>query len=263
MFADLLDLPARTRKPRRTGLTMVIDGGLPPRALEDQLSAAAEHVDLVKFGWGTAVVTPSIERKIGIVRDLGIEFYFGGTLFEKFALQDRLDSYLALCGRVGATTIEVSNGTVPITNTAKAAYIRKCARDFRVISEVGYKDSDRSLHFAPSQWIDAIAEDLEAGAALVITEARESGRSGICRPDGELRFGLIEDILGSGIDADRLVFEAPNKDLQTYFVTRVGANVNLGNVEPGEVIGLETLRLGLRADTLMHFEERRTEQADA
>jgi phosphosulfolactate synthase len=263
VFTDLLDLPTRTIKPRTFGITMVIDGGMPPGAFADHMHAAGEHIDLVKFGWGTALVTGDIEAKIAVLRDLGVRFYLGGTLFEKFVVQDRLDAYLHLCEAMGADLIEVSNGTIPMSNTAKAAYIRKCSEDFEVISEVGFKDADRSLRLAPSQWVDAIAEDLEAGSSMVITEARESGRSGICRADGELRFGLIEDILHSGLNADQLLFEAPTKELQTYFITRLGPNVNLGNIAPAEVIGLETLRLGLRADTLMHFENLRREDDDA
>jgi phosphosulfolactate synthase len=263
MLTDLLDLPARSTKPRTVGLTMAIDSGMPAGLFEDAVTTAADAIDMVKFGWGTALVTPDLDRKLACLRDAGIDFYLGGTLFEKFVVQDRFDSFLALCERLGTQTIEVSNGTINMSNAAKCAYIRKCASDFRVISEVGFKDADRSLRLAPSKWVDFINEDLDAGAALVITEARESGKSGICRADGELRFGLIEDILTSGIPPERLIFEAPNKDLQTYFIQRVGANVNLGNICPTEMIGLETLRVGLRADTLEHFEAGRVDAADA
>jgi phosphosulfolactate synthase len=254
MFADLLDLPSRSVKPRRIGLTMAIDGGLPAAAFEDAIASGADYIDVVKFGWGTALVTPGLDRKLACLRDHGIRFYVGGTLFEKFVVQDRFDDFVAWCKRIGADTVEVSNGTIPMSNSAKAAYIRKCSDDFVVISEVGFKDADRSLRLSPSKWVEYISEDLEAGAAHVITEARESGLSGICRPDGELRIGLIEDILCSGIPVEQLIFEAPNKDLQTYFVERVGSDVNLGNIPPDDVIGVETLRMGLRADTLMHFE---------
>jgi phosphosulfolactate synthase len=235
---------------------MVIDPGLPSGYLEDAVASAAPLIDVVKFGWGTSLVTDDLPRKIRCLRDHDVGFYFGGTLFEKFVAQDRLEEYLAWCRRWGTAVVEVSNGTIPLSNTAKAAYIRKCAAEFTVLSEVGFKDADRSMRLSPAQWVDCIAEDLEAGSSLVITEARESGRSGICRPDGELRWGLVEDILGSGLAPERLLFEAPTKDLQAHFVTRIGADVNLGNIKPDDVIGLETLRLGLRADTLLHFEEK-------
>lgn len=250
-----LQLPERTVKPRASGLTMVIDGGLPTGYFVDAVSSAAEYIDMVKFGWGTALVTPRIHEKISCLKDLGVPYYFGGTLFEKYVAQDRFEAFLDFVRAAGADTVEVSNGTIPLSNTAKAAYVRKCADEFRVLSEVGFKDADRSQRLSPSQWVDCIGEDLEAGASLVITESRESGRSGICRPDGEIRWGLIEDILGSGVDVDRLLFEAPNKSLQTHFVTRVGPNANLGNIAADQVIGLETLRTGLRSDTLMHFED--------
>lgn len=264
MLTDLLELPERTTRPRTRGITMVIDHGMSVASFEDHLRSTAELVDVVKFGWGTSLVTAGIERKVAVAHELGMRCYLGGTLFEKCVVQDRLDGYLDLCGRLGVDLVEVSNGVVPMGNTAKAAYIRKCAERFPVLSEVGFKDPDRSLRFSPSQWVDAIAEDLEAGSAMVITEARESGRSGICRADGELRYGLVEDIIGSGIDVDRILFEAPTRQLQTYFVTRLGANVNLGNIACDDVVPLETIRLGLRADTLEHFENLRgCEQHDS
>ena len=257
VLTDLLALPERTARPRTRGITMVIDHGISPAAFEDHLRPTTELVDVVKFGWGTALVADGIERKVAAAHELGMRSYLGGTLFEKFVAQGRLEVYLDLCERLGVDLVEVSNGVVPMSNTTKAAYIRKCAERFPVLSEVGFKDPDRSLRFSSSQWVDAIAEDLEAGAEMVITEARESGRSGICRADGELRSGLVEDIICSGIDLDSILFEAPTKELQTYFVTRLGANVNLGNIGPDDVVALETLRLGLRADTLQHFEDLR------
>jgi phosphosulfolactate synthase len=249
-----LDLPERTSKPRHDGLTMVIDNGVPHGLFADAVATAAPYIDVVKFGWGTAMVTPDLDRKLGVLSDLGISYHFGGTLFEKFVVQDRFDSFVALCRRYRCDTVEVSNGTIPLSNTAKAAYIRKCAGEFRVISEVGFKDCVRASALGPSDWVDAINEDLEAGATKVITEARESGCGGICDSDGKPRRELIEAILGSGVDPQRLIFEAPTRQLQTYFLTLLGPNVNLGNVAPAEVISLETLRVGLRADTLMHFE---------
>jgi phosphosulfolactate synthase len=249
-----LDLPARSTKPRRSGITMVIDNGLPQAYFADAVASNAGHIDAVKFGWGTCLVTDSLERKIECLREHDIRFWFGGTLFEKFVVQHRFDAFLDLCRRCGCTTVEISNGTIPLSNAAKSDHVRACAAEFDVVSEVGFKDQGRSEDFSPAEWIDAIERDLDAGASLVIAEARESGRSGICRSDGSLRAELVDDILASGVDPARLLFEAPTKELQTHFVTRLGANVNLGNIAIGDVIALETLRLGLRADTLLHFE---------
>ena len=254
MGSIFLDLPERSAKPRRDGMTMVIDNGLPQRYFADAVASCAPYIDVVKFGWGTALVTPDLEAKFAVLDDHGIGYCFGGTLFEKFVMQDRFDSFLTLCRLCRCDMVEVSNGTIPLTNTAKAAYIRKCTDEFTVLSEVGFKDPGRSEELSADQWIDCIGEDLEAGASKVITEARESGRSGICRADGKPRTDLIDAIVGSGVDTRRLIFEAPTKDLQTHFITLLGANVNLGNIAPADVIGLETLRLGLRADTLLHFE---------
>ncbi|MGH7921306.1 MAG: phosphosulfolactate synthase [Candidatus Dormibacteraceae bacterium] len=245
-----LTLPGRTVKPRQAGLTMVIDSGLPCSAFEDLLEIHGHLIDLLKLGWGTAIVSRHLDRKVAALRDAGVDWYFGGTLFEIFLQQGKFDDYRRFCSDHGAGWVEVSNGTIELDNSRKAEYVARLSDDFSVISEVGYKDQDRSEHLPPVRWIRYIKEDLEAGARRVITEARESGRSGIARPNGELRFGLIEEILESGIDIDQLVFEAPNKDLQTYFVKRVGSNVNLGNIAPADVIGLETLRLGLRSDTV-------------
>lgn len=255
MTPDLLDLPPRSAKPRGAGITMVIDSGAPHGYFADAISSAAPYIDVVKFGWGTALITPCMDRKLGVLGDHGIPFYFGGTLFEKFVAQDRFDGFLEFCRGRGASVVEVSNGTIELSNTAKAEYIRTCAEEFSVISEVGFKDAQRSERLPASEWVDCIAQDLEAGASMVITEARESGRSGICRQDGTLRLGLIGEILGAGIPTERLLFEAPNKELQVHFISRVGPDVNLGNIAPADVIGLETLRLGLRGDTLLRFEE--------
>jgi phosphosulfolactate synthase len=170
-------------------------------------------------------------------------------------LQHRLDDFKELCRHYGCTHVEVSNGTIDLTNTEKAGYIRKLADEFSVISEVGFKDSGRSENMPPSSWIECISEDWDSGASLVTLESRESGKSGICRPDGQLRYGLIEELLGGAVRADILMFEAPTTELQSFFVKRIGSDVNLGNVAATALIGLETLRLGLRADTLMTFEQ--------
>jgi len=254
MNPTVLQLPPRASKPRRTGLTMVIDGGIGVAHFADLISSAAEYIDFVKFGWGTAVVTSGLQAKIDVLTANGIGFYFGGTLFEKYVLQGRFDDYRKFCDAWSCRHVEVSNGTITLSNSEKASYIRKLIGDFTVISEVGYKDPGRSEQLPPRIWAEYIAEDLAAGASLVTLEARESGRSGICRPDGALRFGLVEDVLASGIGRDDLLFEAPATALQAHFITRLGPDVNLGNVAAPGVIGLETLRLGLRADTLAAFE---------
>src|SRR5215469_4225722 len=254
MNPTALRLPKRAVKPRESGLTMVIDGGVPLGLFSDLMSLGAEYIDYVKFGWGTAVVTGVLQDKISVLRGHDIGFYFGGTLFEKFVLQDRFEDFRKFCVAHGASHVEVSNGTIDMSNPEKAGYVRKLAADFTVVSEVGFKDSDRSEQLPPSAWVEYIHQDLDAGASLVTLEARESGRSGICRPDGALRYGLVEDVLSSGISQRSLMFEAPNTGLQSHMIRRIGPDVNLGNVSAHDVIGLETLRLGLRADTLTAFE---------
>jgi phosphosulfolactate synthase len=254
MNRTVLTLPARAAKPRTSGVTMVIDGGIPLGLFTDLIELGAEYIDYVKFGWGTSVVTGCLAEKISVLDRHGIEFYFGGTLFEKFILQGRFEDYRRFCEVHSCRHVEVSNGTIELPNAEKAGYIRKLAGDFTIVSEVGFKDPGRSEMLPPSEWVASIKEDIDAGASLVTLEARESGSSGICRPDGELRYGLIEDVLSAGIGIDNLLFEAPTTTLQTHMITRIGPNVNLGNVPAQGVIGLETLRLGLRADTLTTFE---------
>ena len=256
MNPTALLLPQREVKPRSAGLTMMVDGGLPTRYFEDVVDSGAEYLDFVKFGWGTAVVTNDLRQKIAILQGAGVDYYFGGTLFEKYVLQDRLDAFRDLCHDYSCQFVEVSNGTIDLSNSEKAGYIRKLSDEFSVISEVGFKDAGRSENLPPSMWIECTHEDLDAGACLVTLEARESGKSGICRPDGQLRFGLIEELLASGLRSQDLLFEAPSVELQNYFVKRVGPDVNLGNVAATAVLGLETIRLGLRADTLTCFDRR-------
>ncbi|MCW2717187.1 phosphosulfolactate synthase [Pseudonocardia sp.] len=249
MIDTRLNLPERESAPRRRGLTVVIDPGLHTGQFEDAIDSVGEYVDMVKFGWGTALVTHDIKRKIDILRWAGIDFYFGGTLFERFAVEGMVDDWRQLCRSLGATHVEVSNGTISMGNAEKARWVAKLADDFTVISEVGFKDAVRSEALSSQEWVSSILEDLDAGAHLVTAEARESGRSGFCTADGIPRDDLVEEILGSGADLDKLLFEAPNKELQTYFVRRLGSGVNLGNIRSDDVIGLETLRLGLRSDT--------------
>ncbi|HTZ43924.1 MAG TPA: phosphosulfolactate synthase [Jatrophihabitans sp.] len=246
-----LRLPEREAKPRRTGLTMMIDSGLPTMQFTDVIASHSEYIDVVKFGWGTSTLTADLKHKIDALADHQIDFYFGGTLFEKFVAQGRFEDWLAFCDRFGCRSVEVSNGTIDLTNEQKAGYVERLAADYRVFSEVGLKDSARSESMTVENWLDYLREDLEAGASYVITEARESGSSGICRANGELREDLMQSILASDLDLDRLLFEAPNKALQVYLIAQVGPNVSLGNIAPTDVVALETLRLGLRGDTLM------------
>ncbi len=254
MSREFLDLPERTSKPRHYGLTMAIDKGLPLNYFADVVRGASDYLDFVKFGWGTSVVDRNVHEKITVLRGEGVDFYFGGTLFEKYVLQDRFDDFRTMCRSYGCEFVEVSNGTIDLNDAKKAEYVAELAKDFSVISEVGSKDQVKSENMAPHKWIGYIGDDLDAGAVLVTLETRESGQGGICRPNGELRFGLIEEILASEISVDRLLFEAPNLELQSYFVKRIGPNVNVGNVATTDIIGLETVRLGLRSETLLSFE---------
>jgi phosphosulfolactate synthase len=235
---------------RTSGLTMMIDNGLPTGAFTDVITSHGEYVDLVKFGWGTALVTKDLDRKTRLLTEAGIGYYFGGTLFEHHVWTGLLDDYLRLVERTGATHIEVSNGTIPLDQRTKAEYVQRMAQYRPVLSEVGYKDAGRSAALTPDDWTEALLEDLAAGAAMVITESRESGRSGIASADGSLR-GDVFDAVRARLDPARVLFEAPTKDLQVELIHSLGPAVNLGNIAPADLIPLETLRRGLRGDTLL------------
>ena len=243
-----LTLPSRPSKPRRTGRTHAIDTGSGPAAVADLLAVASEHVDLVKLGWGTAVVSGALEEKIAVYRDHGVDVCLGGTLWELHHLQGRLDEYAAWLHDLGLTTVEISDGAVALDPEAKAALIARFTADFTVLSEVGSKDADAIV--TPAEWVAAIRRELEAGAAYVILEGRETGSAGMYRPSGEIRMGLIGEIIDAGIDVDRLVFEAPQKAQQVWLLERVGPGINLANIALDDLVSVETLRLGLRADTL-------------
>lgn len=247
---DMIGIPERPAKPRIAGLTLMLDKGLAARQVEDVLDVAADYVDLVKLGWGTAVITPGLERKLEIYRSAGVPVYLGGTLFEAFFLRDQLDTYKRLLTSLGLEYVEISDGTLHIVHEEKLRCIRSFGEDFTVLSEVGSKDVDRIM--PPYKWVQLIKAELEAGSWKVICEARESGTAGLYRPNGEVRTGLVDEIADL-IDRDRLVFEAPKKAQQVWFIQHLGTNVNLGNISPTEVIPLETLRLGLRGDTLFEF----------
>src|SRR5436309_13634106 len=232
--------------PRRaSGLTHVLDKGLGPRAWEDVLETSGEYIDIVKLGWGTAYVTPNLQRKLDVLKEKPV--VIGGTFFEAVYAQDKLDEYKRWLGDLGMTHVEISDGVVDLPRERKLELIADFARDFTVLSEVGSKDAE--VNIAPYLWVEWIKEELEAGAWKVITEGREGGTAGIYRPTGEMRTGLVDEIAHE-VDVDDLIFEAPTKASQAWFVKQFGPSVNLGNIPPDEVIPPETLRLGLRGDTL-------------
>lgn len=242
-------LPTRPAKPRPHGRTMVIDTGTPTRAFEDLVDSHGDLVDAVKFGWGTGLVTRDIKTKIDICHSAGIDAYFGGTLFERYVAGDAVADWVALQRATGVTTVEISDGTVLMTATEKSGWIRRMADEFTVISEVGFKDGGRSMALTPTDWAWSVRSDLAAGASTVTLEARESGRSGFCTGDGTPREDVLDALAGCGAPLERLLFEAPTRPLQVHLLRRFGPGVNLGNVATADVVGLETLRLGLRADT--------------
>jgi phosphosulfolactate synthase len=246
-FDGFLNLAPRSPKPRTTGLTHVIDKGLNLREIEGLFDTAGEYVDVVKLGWGTSYVTRNLEKKIALYRSLETPVVCGGTLFEAAVALGRLDDYRAWLVENRISHVEVSDGTIELDHDRKLELIAELARDFVVMSEVGSKDAE--VVFAPYQWVEWMREELDAGAWKVITEGREGGTAGIFRPTGEMRTGLIDEIV-HGIDLGDIIFEAPTKASQAWFVSHLGPEVNLGNIPPEEVIPLETLRLGLRADTL-------------
>src|SRR3954465_2811822 len=230
---------------REGGLTHVLDKGLGPRAWEDVLETSGAYIDIVKLGWGTAFVTDGLDRKLAVLREKRV--VIGGTFFEVVYAKGRLDDYKRWLGELGITHVEISDGTIEIPRERKLELIADFARDFTVLSEVGSKDAD--VNYAPYLWVEWIKEEKEAGAWKVITEGREGGTAGIYRPTGEMRTGLVDEIVHE-IPVGELIFEAPSKASQAWFVKQFGPNVNLGNIPPDEVIPLETLRLGLRGDTL-------------
>ncbi len=232
---------------RHVGLTHVIDKGLGPRAWEDILEVAGEHISIVKLGWGTAYVTGNLERKLEVLRDKPV--VIGGTFFEVCYVKDRLHDYKEWLQQLGLTHVEISDGTIEIPRERKLELIADFARDFTVLSEVGSKDS--SVEYTVAEWTTWLNEELAAGAWKVITEAREGGTAGIFDSSGGMRTELIGEI-ANVVGPANIVFEAPSKSAQAWFVKRFGPSVNLGNIPPEEVIPLETLRLGLRGDT---FEE--------
>lgn len=247
---SLPHIPERTAKPRSKGLTMVMDKGLSVRAAEDLAEAAAPFIDLVKLGFGTAFCTQNLQAKVSIYRSAGIQVYLGGTLFEAFVVRGRFDEYMSILKKLHLEVAEVSDGSIRLRPSEKVKFIARLAQDFKVLSEVGSKES--GILISPNKWKSMMERELEAGAWKVIAEARESGTVGIYRPGGHPHVALIRQILRR-IPEDAIIWEAPQKSQQTYFIKLLGANANLGNVAPDEVIALEALRLGLRGDTFFEY----------
>jgi phosphosulfolactate synthase len=242
-----LALPERTAKPRIIGLTHVLDKGLSLVQLQSLIETGGTSIDFIKLGWGTAYVSNGVKAKVAMCRGAGINLCLGGTLFEIAVRQGRLRAYVRWLHRLGIKHIEVSNGAVDLPVQRKRALIRTLSAELRVIAEVGSKDSSRPVIAA--EWVEEMAGDLEAGASLLIAEGRESGTVGLYHADGAVREELVEAITET-LPAGRVLFEAPRKEQQAWLIRRIGSNVNLGNIPPAEVLALETLRLGLRADTL-------------
>lgn len=244
------DLPERTAKPREKGYTMVMDKGLSLRGVEDLIETAGHNTDIVKLGWATSYVTPNLDDKLKLYKDAGIPVYFGGTLFEAFIVRNQFDDYRKLLDKYQLQHAEVSDGSITIPHDVKCEYIHKLKGQVTVISEVGSKDVQKI--FAPYKWIQLMNAELQAGSWKVIAEARESGNVGIYRDSGEVRQGLVDEIL-TQIPEEKIIWEAPQKPQQVWFIKLIGANVNLGNIAPADMIPLETIRLGLRSDTFDHF----------
>jgi phosphosulfolactate synthase len=246
MNFNLPFIPQRPEKPREKGVTMVMDKGLSLRQAEDFIESSGTLTDIVKLGFGTSIVTNKINEKIKLYQAAGIEVYFGGTLFEAFIARDMFEDYRKLIDQYDLNMVEVSDGSIEINHEEKCNYIKSLTSQVTVLSEVGYKDSEKII--PPYKWIELMQKEIDAGSWKVIAEAREGGNVGIYNGSGEVRSDLIEEIL-TKIPSDKILWEAPQKTQQVWFIKLMGSNVNLGNISPGEVIPLECLRLGVRGDT--------------
>lgn len=247
---ELPYIPERPEKPRKKGITMVMDKGLSLRQAEDLIESASHLTDLVKLGFGTSYVSKNLEEKIKLYKGAGIMCYLGGTFFEAFVKRGMFEDYMRLLDKLHIDTAEVSDGSIRMNHQYKCELIATLAKNFRVLSEVGSKEE--GLLIAPNKWKQMMQDELAAGSWKVIAEARESGNVGIYRPNGKAHSSLINKILAK-IDQDSILWEAPQKQQQVWFIKTLGHNVNLGNIAPEEVIPLETLRLGLRGDTFFDF----------
>lgn len=247
---NLSHVPERTNKPRQSGLTMVMDKGLSIRECENLVDGSGPFIDIVKLGFGSSLVTPNLERKLAFFKEAKIPVYFGGTLLEAFIVRGMFEDYIRLLDKYKMEYCEISDGSITMSHEQKCDYIHQLTKHATVISEVGSKEE--GILIRPNKWIDMMHAELQAGAWKVIAEARESGTVGIYRPNGKAHVVLINKIVAK-IPADKIIWETPQKSQQAYFIKHFGANVNLGNIAPNEVIALETLRIGLRSDTFFQY----------
>lgn len=251
MFNFELDhIPQRTVKNRSHGVTMVMDKGLSTRQAADMIEVGGKQIDFVKFGFGTSIVSPNIKEKIKLYTEANIKVYLGGTLLEAFIVRNKFDDYLKLIDKYKLTAAEVSDGSIELPHDEKCKYINILSKNYTVLSEVGSKEEGIIIH--PTKWIKMMNSELEAGSSKVIAEARESGTVGIFHRNGSTHVLLVNKIT-SKVPVEKIIWETPQKSQQVYFIKLFGANVNLGNIAPDDVIPLETLRLGLRGDTFFHF----------
>lgn len=250
MNTTLPHLPERTIRPRNEGLTMVMDKGLSMRQAEDLVDGSSKLIDFVKLGFGTSLITENLSQKIRIYREAGIRVYFGGTLFEAFIVRGKFDDFCSYIDKFGLDTAEVSDGSIDISHELKCEYIARLSKNFRVLSEVGSKEEGIIIH--PAKWISMMNKELEAGSWKVIAEARESGTVGIYRSSGHAHTSLVNKITAK-VKQENIIWEAPKKAQQVWWIKLLGANVNLGNIAPDEVMALECLRIGLRGDTFFTF----------
>ncbi|HCL84686.1 MAG TPA: phosphosulfolactate synthase [Chitinophagaceae bacterium] len=250
MNFSLSQMPERVKKPRSHGITMVMDKGLSIEETKNFLSIAGPYADVVKLGFGTSYVTPHLDKKLAVYREANIPIYFGGTLFEAFLIRGQLEDYISVCREYGVGYMEVSDGSIDIDHKEKCKLIERLTQYGTVLSEVGSKDATHII--PPYKWIELMRAELNAGATYVIAEAREAGNVGIYRGTGEVREGLVQEIL-TQIPTEKILWEAPQKSQQLYFIELIGANVNLGNIAPNEMLALEAMRIGLRGDTFDLF----------
>ena len=250
MNFTLPDLPDRTKKDRENGLTMVMDKGLSLRQALDLVSVCGDYTDIIKLGFGTSLLTKDLNKKLKIYKDANIRTYFGGTLFEAFIVRDMFDEYRRYLDKFKMECVEISDGSIKMQHDEKCEMIEKLSKDYLVLSEVGSKEAGVIIH--PNKWISMMNTEIKCGAWKVIAESRESGTVGIYRPNGNAHVTLINKILQK-VPGDKIMWEAPKKPQQAWFIDLLGPNVNLGNIPPEDIIPLETLRLGLRGDTFMKF----------